>query len=31
VTLDFQRGDQATSFMLAEQTGDLSVTMAAGR
>ncbi|MCW2971204.1 MAG: amylo-alpha,6-glucosidase [Solirubrobacterales bacterium] len=31
VTLDFQRGDQATSFMLAEQTGDVSVTMAAGR
>jgi glycogen debranching enzyme len=31
VTLDFQRGEQATSFMLAEQTGELSVTMAAGR
>jgi glycogen debranching enzyme len=31
VTLDFQRGAQATSFMLAEQTGEVSVTMAAGR
>jgi glycogen debranching enzyme len=31
VTLDFQRGPQATSFMLAEQTGEVSVTMAAGR
>jgi glycogen debranching enzyme len=31
VTLDFQRGERATSFMLAEQTGEVSVTMAAGR
>jgi glycogen debranching enzyme len=31
VTLDFQREGHATSFTLAEQTGDLDVTMAAGR
>lgn len=31
VTLDFQRGEEATGFMLAEQTGELSVTMSAGR
>lgn len=30
-TLDFQREDQATGFTLAEQTGELEVTMAAGR
>ncbi|MEA2200006.1 MAG: hypothetical protein QOI89_602 [Solirubrobacteraceae bacterium] len=31
VTLDFRRGERATSFMLAEQTGEVNVTMAAGR
>jgi glycogen debranching enzyme len=31
VTLDFQRGGQATSFTLVEQSGELNVTMAAGR
>ncbi len=31
VTLDFQREGQATGFTLAEQTGELDVTMAAGR
>jgi glycogen debranching enzyme len=30
VTLDFQREGQATGFTLAEQTGELEVTMAAG-
>ena len=29
-TLDFQRGGEATSFTLAEQSGELNVTMAAG-
>ena len=31
VTLDFRRDGQATGFTLAEQTGELDVTMAAGR
>ncbi len=31
VTLDFKRGERATSFTLVEQTGELNVTMAAGR
>jgi hypothetical protein len=31
VTLDFRRGERATSFMLAEHTGEVNVTMAAGR
>jgi glycogen debranching enzyme len=31
VTLSFQRGGEATSFTLAEQSGELNVTMAAGR
>ena len=31
VTLDFQRDGRATSFTLVEQTGELDVTMAAGR
>jgi glycogen debranching enzyme len=30
VTLNFERGGEATSFTLAEQTGELNVTMAAG-
>jgi glycogen debranching enzyme len=31
VTLSFERGGEATSFTLSEQTGELNVTMAAGR